>query len=414
VGIADSKVGVLVKTWPRHIAAFCLAGMAVTDLARAQSSLPVSWLYPYVDYAQSVDSNVFRVPDDNAGPTRPDLSDSFRTATTGLVIQRNIGRQVLNARMNFARTHFDRFTFLDNDSRDVQANWNWRLGSTWSGNIATSSAKTLTPFTEQHDQERNLRTQKRDSVDIKWDLLSHWDIQAMSVKSHQGFDLLSQKSRNRNLQEHQIAINYWGRKPSRIGLSLNRKQAQFPNISQDLVGRDLPLGFYNYDHLEAQILVDWYSLSKSSLHFRGGHTRRKHDLFPIRDFSGNHASLRGTWEVTSRITLRGQVYREIGSIDNLINSYTLNRGRTMSWQWVPAPKLRIDGNIRIESRDFLGVVEREVLQKEQSRTITLGLTYTPWQHVQLGLSSNFEQLRSNLARRAYRANGMNANVRYQF
>ncbi len=415
------------RPWPSHIAVFglaWLAGLAVSDAAWAQSSFPVSWLYPYADYTQSFDSNVFRIPDElRDNPlfrlTTPELSDNFRTVTTGLVIQRDIGRQVVNARLNLARTSFDRFTQLDNDSSDVQANWNWHLGSKWSGNIGTSSTKTLTPFTEQHDQERNLRTQKSDTVSVKWDLLSSWDVQAKAVKNRYSFDLLAQQSGNRNLQEHELAINYWGRKPSRIGFSLHRKQAQFPNIARDLVGSVLPFGFFNYDQLEAQIVVDWYTLSKTSLHFRGGRTERKHGLFPApndfnRDFSGNNATLRGAWEVTSRVTLRGQLYHELGTVDNLITSYTLNRGRTMSWEWTPAPKLRLDGNIRIESRDFLGVVEREVLQMEQSRTITLGLTYTPLQHVQLGLSSNFERLRSNVPQRAYRANGLNANVRYQF
>lgn len=396
-----------------------LAGLVAGPAAWAQSSFPISWLYPYADYSQGFDSNVFRIPDDRAGPTRPDLSDTYRTITTGLVVQRDIGRQVLSARLNVARNHFDRFTFLDNDSQDLQANWNWRLGSAWSGNLGTNSTKTLTPFTESHDRERNLRTQQHNSADITWEIFSNWDLQAKAKRSHQSFDLESQQSSNRDLQEYELGVNYWGIKPSRVGVLLHRTQAQFPNIARDLFGRDLPMGFYNFDQIEAEMRIDWYLSRKTSLHFRGGRTERKHSVFSVpydfdRDFSGNNATLRAAWEVTSRVNLRGQVYREIGTVDNLINSFTLNRGRAVLWDWTPSSKIRLDGNIRIESRDYLGVVTRNVLQVEQSRTITLGLTYVPWQHVQMGLSSNFERLRSNFAQRAYRANGLNANLRYQF
>ncbi|MEN9864555.1 MAG: hypothetical protein RL748_145 [Pseudomonadota bacterium] len=398
-----------------------LAGVALVTVfglaapvARAQSGFPINWLYPYVDYSQGYDSNIFRTPDDLAGLTRPDLSDTYRTITTGLVLQREIGRQVLSARLNLARNHFDRLTFLDNDSRDFQANWNWRLGSSLSGNLGTNSSKTLTPFTESHDQERNLRTQLRDTFDVTWEVLSNWDIQLSEKRSHQSFDLQRQQSSNRNLQDHEIAINYWGVKPSRVGLILHRTQAQFPINSRDLQGLELPNGFYNFDQLEAELRVDWYFSRKTSLHFRGGRIDRRHELFPIRNFSGNNASLRVAWAVSSRFNIRGQLYREIGSVDNLINSYTLNRGRALQWDWNASSKIRIDGTLRIESRDYLGVINREALQLEQTRSATLGLTYVPWQHVQLGLAGNHERLQSNFVNRAYRSNGINANVRYQF
>ncbi len=390
----------------------CGLGLAVCmPLAMAQT-VPDHWLRPFVDYAWSWDANLFRIEDLRAPPGREGLSDSFRTITTGLVLQRQISNQGVNAHINVATTHFDRFKEIDYDSRDVGASWNWQLGRRLQGTLGASSTQSLNSFAESHVRERNLRTSRREYFKGTWRLHPDWQVQAGSSRYRHDFEQLRQRTLNREIRINDIGLDYLSGNGNRIGLQLVRADAVFPVEDERLPLQYRKLNDYIQDDIKLR--VDWNLTGKSAIRFEGGKTGRTHPVLPERDFNGFNARVVATWAPTAKQLLTANVWREIGAVDNLITSYTLNQGVSFDSIWAPNEKWRFDGRVSYEVRDYNGVAGIDQSRSDQYHLASLGLTYTLFRRLQLGLSASRESMNSNQAARSYRTNGFVANIRYQY
>lgn len=395
-----------------HVRIACSLGLALSmPLAVAQTA-PDHWLRPFVDYSWAWDANLFKVEDLRAPPDRAGLSDSFRTITTGLVMERQISNQGVNAHINVATTHFDRFKEIDYDSRDVGVTWNWQLGRRLRGTLGASSAQSLNSFAESHLQEKNLRTNRREFFNGVWRFHPDWQVQFGSSRNSHEFELLSQRTLNRDIRTNDIGLDYLSGNGNRIGLQLVRADAVFPIEDERLPAQYRKLNDYTQDDIKLR--VDWNLTGKSAIRFEGGKTGRTHVVLPERDFNGFNARLVATWAPTAKQLLTANVWREIGAVDNLITNYTLNQGASLDSVWAPNEKLRFDGRLSYEVRDYNGVAGIDQSRSDQYHLASLGMTYTLFRRLQLGFSASRESLNSNQASRSYRTNGFVANLRYQY
>ncbi len=393
----------------RVVCSFSLA--LCMPLAVAQTA-PDHWLRPFVDVSWSWDANLFKVEDARVPPDRAGLSDSFRTITTGLVVERQISNQGVNAHIKVASTHFDRFKEIDYDSRDVGATWNWQLGRRLRGAAGISSSQSLNSFAESRLQEKNLRTNRREFFSGVWRFHPDWQVQFGTTRNRNDFELASQNTLNRDIRTNDLSLDYLSGNGSRIGLQLVRSDAVFPVEDVRLPPQFRRLSDYTQDDIKLR--VDWNLSGKSAIRFSGGKTGRTHQVLTERDFNGFNARVVATWAPTAKQALTLNAWREIGAVDNLITNYTLNQGVSLDSIWAPNEKLRFDGRLSFEIRDYNGIAGIDQSRSDQYHVASLGMTYTLFRRLQLGLSASRESLNSNQAARSYRTNGFVANLRYQY
>jgi exopolysaccharide biosynthesis operon protein EpsL len=379
-------------------------GLAVGD-SRAQSTGESHWLKPSVEYSLMYDANLLRTPDMSAPPGRAGLSDQVRSLGTGLALERHIARQTITARWNVTHIKFERFSVLDYDSRDQQLNWNWLLGSHFHGNIGSSSQQTLTPFVETHTERRNLRTNRRNNADAVWMFHPKWQLQWGATRVKYDYDLSAERLNNRNVSTQDLGLNYLGKDGNKIGLFVRHTETDFPIDAS---------GSNNFIEDEVKLRIDYSPGGKSVVHFVGGKTERSHKNSPMRDYNGINARLIGSLYPTGQQAFTVNLWREIGAIDNLITSYTLNQGTSLAWIYVPLSKVRIDGQISHENRDYNNNGSLGVPRNDIFRSASLNLSYTPWQRVQLGLGFSRDTLTSSQFFRSYRTFSISTNVRYQY
>ena len=367
---------------------------------------------PYVGYAVAHDDNVLGAGD---GVDRPGevVSSTSRRAEAGLLVDKRIGQQALSAALQFTHTTYEQLPELNNDGKDLRLNWNWHLGNHLDGNVGASYVQALAPFVNFHARERNLRSERREFADGGWLLHPSWRVRAGVSRDTLAYDLDAQQAGNRVENVGELGLDYLAPSGSTIGTQLRHTRGAFPNRQQ--VGALSVDNSYDQDELKAK--VSWLITGKTQLQFLGGLVQRKHDAFAARDYRGLNARLNANWQASAKLGVALAGWREIGALDDVTASYTLNQGASLGSTWDLTDKLRIDGQLKHETSDYSGTAAiASVLseRKDSVRRATLGLAYKPTAHLRLSAQAYHDQRRSTLAGNSYPTTGLLLNSRYEF
>lgn len=366
-------------------------------------------LHPYVGYAVAHDDNVLGV-----GETEPSPSTSARLASAGLLADKKIGQQALSAALHFTRIRYDELPELDNDAKDLRVNWNWRVGTHLDGNVGTSYVKALAPFVNFHDRARNIRTERRVFADGGWLLHPSWRLRTGAQRSELEYELLAQQGGDRTEQYGEAGLDYLARSGSTVGLQLRKTNGDYPRRQQ--LGALLVDN--SYEQEELKLKVNWLVTNKTQLQFLGGPVRRTHDdTFAARDYSGMNARVNANWQSSAKLSVAFGLWREIGALDDVTTSYTLNRGASIGSTWDPTEKIRIEAQYRHETSDYSATAGLATGLPERKDTVRRGvfkLTYRATRHLQLGTLAYRTDRESTLPGNSYPASGVQLFSKYEF
>lgn len=397
------------RPWSR--AAYCLLHLGALANLPAQAA-PDQVLRPYVGYTVAQDDNLLGIGDGVTRPGEP-VSATSRQAEAGLLVDKRIGQQVLSSALQFTKTTYDQLPELNNDGKDLRANWNWHLGDYLDGNVGASYVQALAPFVNFHSRERNLRSERREFVDGGWLLHPSWRVRAGVSRDSLAYDLASQQGGNRIENVGEIGLDYLARSGSTIGTQLRHTRGQFPNRQQV----DALLVDNSYDQDELKAKVSWLVTGKTQLQFLGGLVQRKHDAFPARDYRGLNARLNANWQAGAKLGVALGAWREIGALDDVTASYTLNQGLSLGSTWDLTDKVRIDGLLKRETSDYSGtapISSTLPARKDTVRSASLKLVYRATPHLQLSTQAYRNKRQSNLAGNSYPSSGLLVRARYEF
>jgi hypothetical protein len=289
----------------------------------------------------------------------------------------------------------------------LQVNLNWHVGTHVEGNLGATYVESLTPFSDlRATTERNLRTQKRTFADGVWRFHPSWQVRGGVTYDQLNYALASQRGFNRDLNTEVVGIDYLSATKSSIGIQAGHSSAAYVSSAN------------NYSQNEFKGKIDWYATGKTRLQFLGGWVERKHDLAPQRDYSGTNARVVATHALTGQVRLTANVYREIGSIDDLLNTYSLNNGVNLEAAWEISAKSRLAAQLLNERRNYAPnsfsanplVADRE----DTYRRMSLIGNYMPTRKWSIMLIAYRDQQSSNQTFGNYRATGLSLNTRYDF
>jgi len=370
-------------------------------------------LRPYVGYSLVYDDNVLGVAD-GANTTGEKLSDTARHAEAGIIFNKRISQQVLSGHANLDHITYGHFGQLDNNAKDILANWNWHVGNHVDGNLGVSYIQALTPFVNFHSDELNLRTQRREFFDGAWRLHPSWRLRAGVSRDKLNYDLTSQQAGNRTEVASEVGLDYLASSGSTVGVQLRHTRGDLPN--PQLI--DTVLVDNSYDQNELKAKVSWLLTGKTQLQFLGGYVQRKHDFFPARDFSGVNARVQASWNATAKLNVTAGIWREIGALDDLTASYTLNQGIGVGSTYDMTSKIRFEGQLKHESSDYSGTVALPSLQladrKDTFDTASVKMIYRPTTHLQLATTAYHKKRDSSLDGNNAANNGVMLSSRYEF
>jgi exopolysaccharide biosynthesis operon protein EpsL len=397
------------RRWPWLRAAYCAQLLGVlTGLPALAATDEV--VRPYVGYAVAHDDNLLGASDGADGAAQ---SSTSRLTGAGVLVDKQFSQQALTAALHFTRIRYDRLPELNNDAKDLRANWNWHVGNYLDGDIGASYVEALAPFVNFHARERNVRSERREFGEGRWLLHPSWRARAGASRSTLEYELASQQGGNRVEQVGELGLDYLARSGSTVGTQLRHTRGHYPNRQQvDALSVD---NSYTQDELKAK--VNWLITGKTQLQFLGGLVERKHDAFAARDYRGVNARANVNWQASAKLGVALGAWREIGALDDVTTSYTLNRGVSLGSVWDVTEKVRIDAQFKHETSDFSGtaVVSSTLPERKDTvRRAALKVVYRATRHLQLGAQAYRNERRSTLAGNSYPGSGLQLSSKYEF
>lgn len=370
-------------------------------------------VHPFVAVTVTHDDNLLRLADQVVGLDGP-RSDTITQLQGGVLFARPIGRQILSGQAKLSKVTFGHYDQLNYDGKDLLAVLEWHLGNHVQGHLGTSYAQSLTPFTDYHSTERNLRVQRRQYFDAAWRFHPSWSVH--SGVSHDKFDyeLATQRLNERTEKSVDLGLDYLASSESRVGVVVRRLKGEYANprvFGSTIIDDD-------YDQNEVKADIYWRFSGVTQLRFLGGWVERKPASLARRSTKGNNGRVVINWAPLGKVRFTGTAWREFGAVESSLVNNSLNQGGSVGADWDISAKVRGNALIRREKRDFSALSGLNVPGdiSDTTRSASLGLSYVPKPAIQLGVNFTHD-VRSGsliLGTGSYNANSVSFNASAQF
>ncbi|MBA5690079.1 hypothetical protein H3H39_23820 [Duganella sp. LX47W] len=386
--------------------------MGAALAGQAQAALSDT-IHPFVSVLYSYEDNLLRLPDGVPGPAGG-RSDSLTQVQAGLLFERPIGRQRLTGQAKVSRVAFDHYDQLNYNGKDFSVDWEWYLARDFSGHIGASYGQVLTPFTDYHSGERNLRTTRREYADGNWRFHPSWQVHAGVSTTRYAYDLASQRYIDRTDDMSEVGVDYLASSGSRFGVLARHLKGKYPN-KPVVAGQQID---YDYQQDELKANIFWLASGVTQVQVLAGWARRDYSFFTDHNSTGLNGRVTGYWLPLGKVKFNASVWREYAAVESTFVTSSLNKGVSVGASWDISAKLKADATLRHEQRGF-STVSAVVIPGSPTDTgnfASLGLTYVPLNYVQLTVSA-FRDQRSGsayLGTGSYTANGISFGATGQF
>ncbi|OEZ61632.1 XrtB/PEP-CTERM-associated polysaccharide biosynthesis outer membrane protein EpsL [Duganella sp. HH105] len=387
-----------------------ILGLAATLPAHAELS---DTIHPFVAATYTHDDNLLRLDDNIPGFLGP-RDDNLRQLQVGALFDRPIGRQVLSGHAKMSKVTFDHYDAFNYDGRDYLADLLWRVGSHVDGHVGLNYVQTLTPFTDYHSTERNLRIQRRSYGDINWLFHPSWRVHAGFERSRSEYDLTAQRFNNRTDTTTDAGLDFLASSSSRVGILLRRVRGTYelPRFS----GGQLFDNGYEQDEVNANI--NWVFSGTTQFQLLGGYARRTHAALTSRDSNGPNGRATFIWSPAARLRLTFSGWRVFEAVEGNVVNNSLNKGASAAASWDLSSKIMATARVQRERRDFNAAAGAQLPPgaSDSSNSLQAGLTYMPTVHSQISLNANRQRRTGSplVGTGSFLANSISLNGSIQF
>lgn len=277
------------------------------------------------------------------------------------------------------------------------------------GDLGYTCNQRLATFTEAQSPVRDVRTQQSAFVNALYTFDPDWRLRAGGNWYNLESGAAARRFLNREEVSGVLGAEYVNEAGNFVGGQVKVISANFPDRVVGVLDN-------SYVQSELQGVADWRYSNQSYFKGRLGYTERKHDQVPSRDFNGLTGRLTYEWSVTAKTLAKAEIGREIGSIDNLINTYAVTRTVSTGATWLPTVKTFVKGDVAYRQRDFRGDpgLGFTGVREDNIRTLSVSAGYSPLRNVQLALDAVIERRGSTRVFADYSYNMVSASVRVEF
>jgi exopolysaccharide biosynthesis operon protein EpsL len=345
----------------------------------------------------SYDSNLFRLSDAVDPQTAigtSDKSDFIYRLGAGGKYELRQSRQKFIAEANVAEYKFQNFDNLDNTSNNLRGEWQWQVGNDWSGDLGASHRRYLESFANFQQNVRDmveqdriygtanylLHSQLKFTLDVDWYDTQHGD---------QTRDVLDYK-----LNNTAFTVVWVTPAQNTVGLQYRNADARYPN--RETVGTTPIQNDYTED--EYSLVAHWRLGGASEAIARIGHTERKFEQAPTRNFSEPTWRLTYRWQPTGKTALEFSTWRELAEFQDLTANYARITGISVVPTWSIAPKVVLRGKISLQTLNYVGdpgVFAVTNHREDKDRLYQLSALWTPLRLTELTLTVESGRRTSN-------------------
>lgn len=408
----------------------CASRLKIAKLAATMSTLSVLCMcshltyaddtdtfMPYVSGAYAYDSNLFRLPNDQAATAilgTADTSDSYTKIAVGIDMNLKISRQTIRAHSEVNQTRFQKYSALDYTGRNSNVSWDWLAGEALTGDLGIIETLTQASYANVKQPIQNLVRTRTTFFNAALGTDSAFQYKLGLERTNIDNEAITQALQDADISFFKLGVEYATKTGSKVELMSRRSHAKYPN-RQLVSTAAIDNGYRQWDN---GLAGTWMATGKTQVTGVLNHTQRSYQDIPQRDFTGLTGLLSANWAVTDISGLRLSLHRDIGAIDSDTASYAVNRGMTLGVNWRPSAKLTFNAQFSRDKISYRGepqvALNLAPVREDRLTILQASLTYAVLRNTTIGLSVQKGQRESNEALSGYRYSQALVTFRSQF
>jgi exopolysaccharide biosynthesis operon protein EpsL len=350
----------------------------------------------------SYDSNLFRLSEQTDAQTvigTSDKSDIIYQLGAGGKYELRQSRQKFIAEANVTEYKFRHFDGLDNTSSDLRGEWQWQVGNDWSGDLGVGHRRYLESFANFQQNVRDMVNQDRVYGSANYLLHSHLKLTLDADWVDAQHSDQSRNELDSKIDNTAFTVNWVTPAQNTVGLQYRTADARFPHPdATTLITND-------YTEDEYSLVAHWRLSGASEASARIGHTERKFDQAPNRNFSGPTWRLAYLWLPTGKTSLELATWRELSQFQDLSVNYVRVTGISVVPTWSVAPQVVLRGKISLQTLEYLGdsgTSSGSSGREDKDRLYQISALWTPLRLTELGFTIETGRRTTNQAFAGYK------------
>jgi hypothetical protein len=398
--------------------------IAVAPLDDVAALRSTNRLILYVGDTFSYDDNIYRLPSSVTDLTplpgigrNPSRQDDIETATAGLDGEWLTGaRQSVDVDLRADYNRYIRNTDLNDLSSNDRVAWNWGLGTSLSGKVGADYTRQLGGFYNTAVYTRDMVNRSDYFASLRYQVGPRWGIFGGLMGSDYTVTPSQVTFNDSKSKSFDVGADYTI-EMNRLGFDYRYNDSRASNST--LVNGVLFDPDYREDR--ARVLVRYSLTEKTIIDASAGYLQRQYPSSAIGSFSGEVWRAALQWQPTPKTQLLVGVWQQLDSDLTSTTDYFVDRGVSLTPEWIASEKLTFSATISRDTNSYLGSnpAGSVTVVTTQARHDTLtgetgSLVYTPIQAIVLTFTAAHVTRDSNIPQFQFNDFQASANITYRF
>lgn len=362
------------------------------------------------------DDNLYRLPSSfevpaAAGPlaTRADSVNSVSLGGNGRWFS---DIQALSLNFRADDNHFIHNDSLDNVSGKGNLEWDWRLGTYWSGQAGVSYYRALANFANTAYYARDVVQREDYFGNFRYQVGPHWALYGGFVGADTSQTAVPEQQYNFNSKAGTAGIEFATSSSNTVGLEYRYTNA---NFQQAFPLNGAPFN-PDYNEETARILVKYVFSAATELDASAGYLKRDYPESRFATFSGNIWRAALQWEPTDRLQWILSGWRQLEAYVDAESDYFVSKGVSLTPTWIVTQTLKLSLTASRENHDYIGSSPSSisfVSRRDKLTSAQGGLIYAPRDSLIFNLTCRYDKRSSDQAQFKFNDTLATASVTYK-
>jgi opacity protein-like surface antigen len=362
------------------------------------------------------DDNLYRLPSNVdvaalAGPLAT-RADSFNSVTLGGDGHWYSDIQAVSLNFRADDNRFIHNDSLDNVSAKGNLDWDWRLGTYWSGQAGVSYYRGLANFANTGYYARDV-VQREDYLGtVRYQVGPHWALYGGFTGANTSQTAVPEQPYDFRSKGGNAGVEFATSSSNTVGVEYRYTNANFP---QEFVLRGAPFNS-DYNEETARILVKYVFSAATELDASAGYLKRDYPESRFATFSGDIWRAALQWQPTDQLQWVLTGWRQLTAYVDAESDYFVSNGVSLTPTWIVTPTLKLSLTISRENHDYIGTSPSTITLVSRRDKLTSaqgGLIYAPRDSLIFNLTCRYDKRDSNQAKFLFNDTLATASVTYK-
>ena len=347
----------------------------------------------------SYDDNLFRVPDAllNSDPSTlsvQSLEDYVNRASVGLQWRMDASRQafLLNLRLDDVRYARNDVLNYRGGTGDLQ--WDWKLGSNWSGRVLAKYDRALASFANYRFFTRDVVETQSYAGEVRYAIGSRFALLGAGNVVETDHSAPIRQIDKFKSETVRGGVEY--RTPAGNVFAVDHREtaARFPIADRQPGG--LP---YRYDETQTGVNAFYAFSVITQITARAAYQKRDYADARLDDYSGSTWNVLVHWAPREKFHLDLKGWRELTAYSDAESDYFVGNGGSIAPTWEPTSKITLTTTFSYEKQDYVGInvslAPGDASREDEVQSAKLGIEYEPRDFLSFGLGYTWIERESN-------------------